>query len=231
MAKILLIDDDLKLLDLFQRYLTQFGQKVEIASSPREGLAKLTRDGADLVVLDVMMPEKSGFDLCREIRATSRVPIIMMTARGDVSDRVVGLELGADDYVVKPVDPRELLARIESVLRRSRPEATPAPQASFGDLEVDLATRSARLAGVDVRLSTTEFQILELFVRNPGRVLSRDELLESLRGIEWEAENRSVDVLVSRLRQKLKDDPKAPRFFKTVWGSGYLFIGDKKIES
>jgi DNA-binding response OmpR family regulator len=178
------------------------------------------------VILDVMLPGKDGFEVCREIRKSSKVPIIMLTARGGVTDRVVGLEIGADDYLPKPFEPRELVARIQTVLRRLAP--TPAVSGGVlksGALTVDLDRRSAALKEKDLNLTTTEFEILVLFLKNAGKVLNRDWIMDYLKGIECEAYNRSIDITVSRLRKKLKDPAENPKFFKTVWGEGYLFIG------
>lgn len=225
-TKILIIDDDERLNDLLTKYLLRHNIEARSATTPEGGLAELRRSSPDLIILDIMLPGKSGFDVCRDIRQISAIPIIMLTARHDVTDRIVGLKLGADDYVLKPVDPAELAARIETVLRRSKASPVPSQRImNFRGLEVDLNRRTTQLDHIEIKLSTMEFAVLELFVCNPGRVLSRDELLDNLRGIEWETINRSVDVLVSRLRQKLNDDVKNPRFLKTVRGSGYLFIG------
>jgi DNA-binding response OmpR family regulator len=219
---ILIIDDDAKLNALLERFLPDFGFRVLSAVEPAAGLKALARHRPDLVILDVMLPGRSGFDVCREIRRTDNVPIVMLTARGDVADRIVGLELGADDYLPKPFEPRELVARIQSVLRR--PRADVQPVRCFGDLEIDLARREARLRGRPLDLTTNEFEVLRLLSGRPGHVLDRDTILETLRGLEHEAFNRAVDVTVSRLRQKLGDDPRAPRFIRTVWATGYVFI-------
>ena len=173
-----------------------------------------------------MLPGRDGFTVCREIRRKSSVPIIMLTARGDLTDRVAGLEIGADDYLPKPFEPRELVARIQTVLRRSG-EARPTSleeRIRAESLTVDLRSRTAWLDGVPIDLTTTEFEILSLFLRQPGTVLSRDQIMDRVRGIDWEAYNRSIDVAMSRLRHKLNDDPKRPRYFKTIWGTGYLFL-------
>ncbi len=225
--QILIIDDDQKLNELLKSYLLKFDMRVMAAVNPEEGLNLLKKRGPDLVILDVMLPGKDGFEVCKEIRKSSKVPIIMLTARGDVTDRVVGLEIGADDYLAKPFEPRELVARIQTVLRRFAP--SPAPSAGgflrSDDLTVDLAKRTASLKQKELGLTTTEFEILLFFLGNPGAVLSRDRIMEHLKGIECEAFNRSIDIAVSRLRKKLKDSAENPRFFKTVWGEGYLFIG------
>lgn len=223
---ILVIDDDRKLNDLLSTYLGQFGMEVLTASHPDEGMTMLRKRSPSLVILDVMLPGRDGFTVCREIRKESTVPIIMLTARGDLPDRVAGLEIGADDYLPKPFEPRELVARIQTVLRRSG-EAQPRPRSEpvrAGALIVDLRSRMAWLDEMPLDLTTTEFEILTLFLQQPGTVLSRDQIMDRLRGIDWEAYNRSIDVAISRLRHKLRDDPKRPRYFKTVWGTGYLFL-------
>ncbi|MBY0372317.1 response regulator transcription factor [bacterium] len=224
--KILLIDDDEKLIALLAKYLSQFDLEILSALRPSEGLRVLQEQKPSLVVLDLMLPEQNGFEVCKEIRKRGNTPVIMLTARGDVADRVVGLELGADDYMPKPFEPRELLARIQSVLRRSE---SPAPASkevlSLSGLELDPNKREAKLDGRVLDLTTMEYDILYFFATHAGVALSRDQIMDHLRGIDWEAYNRSIDVLISRLRQKLRDDPKRPRFFKTVWGTGYQFIG------
>ena len=224
---ILVIDDDHKLNDLLTEYLQPFGMEVFTAEHPDEGLALLHQKSPSLVILDLMLPGRDGFAVCREIRKESKVPIIMLTARGDLPDRIAGLELGADDYLPKPFEPRELVARIQTVLRRSaEPTAVPlnTEQLQAEDLCVDLKKRTVLLNGNPLELTTMEFELLALFIKNPGSVLSRDEIMDRIRGIDWEAFNRSIDVGVSRLRSKLKDDPKHPRYFKTIWGTGYLFL-------
>ncbi len=228
--QILIIDDDQKLNELLKSYLSKFDMGVTAAVHPEEGLNLLKKRGSDLVILDVMLPGKDGFEVCKEIRKASKVPIIMLTARGDVTDRVVGLEIGADDYLAKPFEPRELVARIQSVMRRlaPAPAAAPGGMLQSGGLAVDLSKRTASLNKKDLGLTTTEFEILLFFLNNPGAVLSRDRIMEHLKGIECEAFNRSIDIAVSRLRRKLKDSADKPKFFKTVWGEGYLFIG--KVE-
>ncbi len=224
---ILIIDDDKKLNDLLKEYLKKSGFQVASAIDPRSGMRALRTTPPDLVILDVMLPEKDGFEVCREIRQESNVPVIMLTARGEVTDRIVGLEMGADDYLPKPVEPRELLARIQSVLRRSGKSETKEIIRCPG-LSVDLKRQTLAVDGRPREVTTTEFKLLTLLMKHPGRVFSRDALIESLRGIEWEAYDRSVDVLVSRLRQKLCDNPKQPRFIKTIHGTGYAFIGDEE---
>jgi DNA-binding response OmpR family regulator len=223
--QILLIDDDQKLNELLKSYLAKFDMSVTAATRPEEGLLMLKRSSPHLVILDVMLPGQDGFSVCKEIRKSSKVPVIMLTARGDVTDRIVGLELGADDYLPKPFEPRELVARIESVLRRLAPkEPTSGQVLKSESLTLDLGKRLASLKGKDLGLTTTEFETLAFFMKNPGAVLNRDQIMEYLKGIECEAFNRSVDIAMSRLRKKLGDSAEKPKYFKTVWGTGYLFI-------
>ena len=224
-TRVLLIDDDEQLNALLEEYLGRFNFDVRAVVHPDEGLRALKADPPDIVILDVMLPDKDGFAVCRKARESSRVPIIMLTARGEVADRIVGLELGADDYLPKPFEPRELLARMHAVLRRGA-AGVREDRVRVGPLEVNRTTLSARLNGQVLSLTSAEFELLGLFVRNRGRVLSRDRILEETRGIDLEAYDRSVDVLVSRLRQKLGDDPRQPAFIRTMRGVGYRFIGD-----
>jgi DNA-binding response OmpR family regulator len=222
--KILIIDDDKKLNQLLVTFLGEFGFKVITATRPSLGLQMLEKEAPDLVILDIMLPEMDGFQVCRTIRETHTVPIIMLTARGETTDRIVGLELGADDYLPKPFEPRELVARIHSVIRRVGGMEEKQTQ-SFGSLEIDFARRSVRLDHEKLDLTTNEFTALVLLVKNAGKVLDRDQILQELRGMDSDAFNRSVDITMSRLRQKLGDDPKNPAFIKTIWGAGYVFIG------
>jgi len=224
---VLIIDDDQKLNELLRDYLSQFGITVLTAEHPDQGLTLLRQKIPSLIILDLMLPEKDGFAVCREIRKESAVPIIMLTARGDLPDRIAGLELGADDYLAKPFEPRELVARIQTVLRRSDGEGGlhSAPERiQAEELSVDLRKRTVLLNGHLLDLTTMEFEILALFLKNPEAVLSREEMMDRIRGIDWEAYNRSIDVAVSRLRHKLQDDPKRPRYIKTIWGTGYQFL-------
>ena len=220
----LLIDDDRKLGELLTEYLNRFEIAVITAETGDDGLRLLRQNMPDCLLLDVMLPGRDGFEICREIRKFSDVPIIMLTARGEVADRVVGLEIGADDYLPKPFEPRELAARIQAMLRR-RNTSSRGEILRCGDLEVDRSRRMASRSGEDLRLTGLEFDALMIFVQNVGTILSRDQLMDLLKGGEWEPLNRSLDVLVSRLRQKLGDDPQKPRYLKTVRGSGYLFMG------
>jgi DNA-binding response OmpR family regulator len=221
-AAILVIDDDKELAELVKDYLAGFEFRVLVANHPNAGMDLLRSGRPDLVILDVMLPGRNGFEVCKEIRGESRVPIIMLTARGDVSDRVLGLGLGADDYLPKPFEPRELVARIESVLRRVRP----GPQghtARADGLAVDLRGRSAILDGRALDLTPMEFDILAFLLRHPGEVLGREAINAEVKGMDRDPLDRTVDVVVGRLRHKLGDDPRNPRFIKTVWGTGYLF--------
>jgi len=222
--KALLIDDDRKLSALLTEYLLRFEIQLQTAANGDDGLRQMRLDPPDCVLLDVMLPGKDGFEICREIRAFSDVPVVMLTARGEVADRIVGLEIGADDYLPKPFEPRELAARIQAVLRRKQAPVR-GEVLRCGDLEVDMSRRSARRGTEDLRLTALEFDALAVFARYPGTVLHRERLVDLLKGGEWDPVNRSLDVLVSRLRQKLGDDPQMPRYLKTVRGTGYLFLG------
>ena len=221
---ILLIDDDSKLNALLTDYLSRFEFTVHAVTHPQLGLDYIAKQMPDLIILDVMLPEMDGFEACRRIRQKFSTPIIMLTARGEVTDRIVGLEIGADDYIPKPFEPRELVARIQTVLRRGSTAINP-QSVQFDDLQIDFGKHSVRMQGELLDLTSAEFEMLTLFANNPAKVLNRDQIMDKIRGIEWDAFNRSVDVLISRLRQKLQDDPKHPRYIKTVWGSGYMFIG------
>jgi len=227
-TRVLLIDDDERLCSLLTEYLGRFGFAVTTATHPEDGLRALKNAQPEILILDVMLPDMDGFAVCRKVRETSRIPIIMLTARGDVMDRIVGLELGADDYLPKPFEPRELVARIQAVLRRGKSVETE-EVTRIGTLEVDWTARAARIDGTDLALTTAEFALLALLVRNRGRVLTRERILDETRGLDWESYDRSIDVLVSRLRQKLGDDPKRPSFIRTVRGTGYIFIGGGNV--
>jgi len=233
MAKdILMIDDDKSLVELVREYLEQHGFNVLEANTPQDGFVMLERCAPELILLDVMLPGKTGFEICKEIRKNSDVPIIMLTARGSVIDRILGLELGADDYLPKPFEPRELLARIIAILRRGRSVSSPEARVlEFEDLSIDLLQRTVVLKGKPIAMTTTEFDLLTLFSARPNETLNRDQISMHLRGTEWEAVSRSVDAVMSRLRQKLEDDPKHPRFFRTIWGTGYMFIAKAPVNS
>lgn len=221
---VLIIDDDEGLNSLLEEYLAKFGFAVRTAVHPEAGLRALKAQAPDIVILDVMLPDMDGFAVCRKVRETRRTPIIMLTARGDVMDRILGLELGADDYLPKPFEPRELVARIQAVLRRGAKDAD--DTVHVGALDINWTTRAVGLGGIPIVLTGAEFELLGLLVRNRGRILSRDRIMDETRGIDWDAYDRSIDVLISRLRQKLGDDPRNPAFIRTVRGAGYIFVGD-----
>lgn len=223
---VLVIDDDEKLNNLLKDYLKKFGYQVKTVTHPEDGLEILESELPDIIILDIMLPGMDGFETCKEIRKLYNVPIIMLTARGDVTDRIVGLEIGADDYLSKPFEPRELVARIQSILRRGK-DVMKSDRIKFGNLIVDINKHTVTLESKNIELTTMEFEVLALFVKNPGKVMTRDRIMERTHNVDWEAFDRTVDVLVSRLRQKLQDDPKNPSYFKTIWGKGYKFIGDE----
>lgn len=229
---ILVVDDHSEIRDLLKRFLEQHGMRVSCARDGKEMKRLLDEREFDLLVLDLMMPGEDGLTLCRELRVKSSLPIIMLTAMGEETDRIIGLEMGADDYLAKPFNPRELLARIKAVMRRTQAEPQPAPDTLTRDLRFDrwlLDINRRELVdeeGVGMSLSTAEFDLLKVFLERPQRVLSRDQLLDLARGREAVAFDRAIDTLVSRLRRKLERDPKNPELIKTIWGGGYLFAAD-----
>jgi two-component system OmpR family response regulator len=229
---ILVVDDHREIRDLLARYLAKHGLRVSVAESALKARRVLETSAIDLVVLDVMMPGEDGLSLCRHLRAATGVPVIMLTAMAEDTDRVIGLEIGADDYVVKPFNPRELLARIKAVLRRatSLPQQRSAPDANTMRFERWVLNVGRRELvdqdGVAIPLSTSEFLLLSALVRHPRMVLSRDQLLDLTRGRAAAAFDRSIDNQVSRLRKKIEADPKEPALIKTVWGGGYVFTAD-----
>jgi DNA-binding response OmpR family regulator len=221
--KILIIDDDEKLCNLIKEYLEKTGYEIITSFHPFDGIKKVEKEQPDLVILDIMLPEMDGFEVCRKLREKSNIPVIMLTARGEVTDRVVGLEIGADDYLPKPFEPRELAARIKTILRRIQPEIK-TPKVQAGRLTLFPEKYIAEIEDVAIDLTTLEFDVLYLLVKNRGRVLTRDLIMDNLHGIDLSIFDRSIDVLISRLRQKLNDDPKNPEFIKTIRGTGYRFI-------
>ena len=232
-TKILVVDDDLRLRDLLQRYLTNQGFAVSTVSDAGGMDRALGRERFDLMVLDLMLPGEDGLSICRRLRGSKdAVPIIMLTAKGEDVDRIVGLEMGADDYLPKPFNPRELVARINAVLRRRAAPAPPgAPSAesesvSFGSMTVNLATRTLGKDGRTLALTTGEFALLKVLVTHPRVPLSRDKLMELARGREYELFDRSIDVQISRLRKLIEKDPSKPTYIQTVWGFGYVFVPD-----
>ncbi len=237
-TRILVVDDDQRLRDLLVRYLGGEGFEVKAVADGAAMDRQLLRERYDAIVLDLMLPGEDGLAICRRLRAqggtgASAVSIIMLTAKGDDVDRIVGLEMGADDYLPKPFNPRELLARINAVLRRRAPVGPPgAPSAGgevfdFGPFSLNLATRTLTKNGKPVSLTTGEFSVLKVLVQHPRQPLSRDKLMELARGREYEVFDRSIDVQISRLRKLVEEDPSHPRHIQTVWGFGYVFVPDK----
>jgi two-component system, OmpR family, phosphate regulon response regulator OmpR len=225
-ARVLLIDDDRRLAEMLGEYLTGRGYVVEHREDGSSGLARLGQESFDAVILDVMLPDIDGFEVCRRIRARSQVAVLMLTARGDDLDRIVGLELGADDYLPKPFNPRELLARLGAILRRARgpvAEGTESPPLRFGRLELDRAGREVRVDGQRRELTGRQFDMLILLAERAGRVQSREQIMEALKGEEWDSVDRSIDVHISRIRTAIEDDPRHPRYVQTVRGAGYVF--------
>lgn len=232
-AKILVVDDDLRLRDLLRRYLGEQGFQVVVAENAQAMNKLWMRERYDLLVLDLMLPGEDGLSICRRLRGGGdNTPIIMLTAKGEEVDRIIGLEMGADDYLPKPFNPRELVARIHAVLRRRGPEEVPgAPTEQgqcfqFGEFVLDLSTRNLKKNGENVSLTTGEFSVLKVFARHARQPLSREKLMELARGREYEVFDRSLDVQISRLRKLIEVDPTNPQYIQTVWGLGYVFIPD-----
>lgn len=223
MPKILVVDDELKIARLVRDYLTEAGFAVTLASTGQAAVAAARSERPDLVVLDIGLPGMDGYDVTRSIRARSTVPIIMLTARSEETDRIIGLELGADDYVVKPFSPRELVARVKAVLRRTGGESA-AETIRVGDLLVDIPHRSVERAGIEVTLTATEFELLRTLASSPGRVFTRGQLLDALRGVSFESYERAIDAHVKNLRKKLEPDPRHPEHVLTVYGVGYKLV-------
>ena len=235
--KILVVDDDLRLRELLNRYLGEQGFGVKAVDGGEAMDKALAREHYDLIVLDLMLPGEDGLSICRRLRgAKDATPVIMLTAKGDDVDRIVGLEMGADDYLPKPFNPRELVARINAVLRRrTAPPPPGAPSGEeetieFGTVQVNLATRTLNRSGRDTALTTGEFAVLKALLQHPRQPLSRDKLMELARGREYEVFDRSIDVQVSRLRKLVEEDHSKPRYIQTVWGFGYVFIPDGKSQ-
>jgi OmpR family response regulator RpaB len=224
MLRVLLIDDDEKLAPLLCEYCAMYNITIESTLLPSKGLERLHSDQFDAIILDVMLPEMDGFKVCRKIRETHNTPIIMLTARGEVTDRIVGLETGADDYLPKPFEPRELVARLNNIVKRKQTDPADNDVLRYPDLVIDQTLREVSVSDNALQLTTMEYELLVLLANSPGKNFSRDDILNHLKGTETELFSRSVDILVSRLRTKLK--PLAP--IKTVYGSGYTFVGKRQ---
>ncbi len=220
--RILLIEDDIRLAEMVSEYLGEAGFRVAVAAAGRAGLERLTREPYDALVLDLMLPDMDGLEVCRQLRAKSDIPVLMLTARGEAMDRVVGLEIGADDYLAKPFEPRELLARLRAILRRRQPGG-PTKVLRFGRLEIDCDARVVRVDGAERSLTGHQFTLLVALAEKAGRVLSRNALMDLITGEALEAFDRSIDVHISRIRAAIEDDPKRPRRILTVRGAGYVF--------
>ena len=224
MQTVLIIDDEPNIIELAKLYLEREGYGVEGVTNGQDALSKYKALNPDIIILDLMLPDIDGFEVCRQIRAQSSVPILMLTARKEDVDKVVGLELGADDYLTKPFSPRELVARVRAVLRRGMAEEMSGPeQILYGDLEVDFIRHEARVEGSSVHLTPKEFTLLGIMIKQPGRVFSRLELLELAFGFDYQGFERTVDVHVMNLRKKIESTPAQPRYIQTVYGIGYKF--------
>jgi DNA-binding response OmpR family regulator len=224
MATVLVVDDEPIVRDVVVRYLAREGHRTLEAGDGEDARATIERADPDLVVLDVMLPGTDGLELCRWIRSRSELPVIMLTARGEEADRIVGLELGADDYVTKPFSPRELAARVRSILRRAAAAESPAERLTFGDVVLERATREVRKAGREVQLTAKEFELVWFLASHPRRVFSRDQLMASVWGYTAALDTGTVTVHVRRLREKLEEAPSEPRHLQTVWGVGYRLV-------
>ena len=221
MTKALLIDDDQKLGDLLKNYLKSYDIDLSAINDPRNAIDTINHLEPDLLILDVMMPHINGFELCKMIREESDTPIIILSARGESDDKVKGIDLGADDYLSKPFEARELVARIHSLLRRTQKDLAVRSDPIF---EVDQQRLEVSLNGNVLDLTTKEFELMDLFIKNPGVIFTRDEIIKEIKGIDAHLFSRSIDILISRLRHKIEDDPKEPKLIKTIWGKGYMFV-------
>ena len=224
MIKALLIDDDLKLAELLENYLKKSNIKLEAISDPLDTLPAIRNHNPEVIVLDVMMPKMNGFEVCQQIRKNYSLPIIMLSARGEPNDKIRGLESGADDYLAKPFEPRELVARIMNLIRRI-PTKNQSKNSIF---EIDDLHLEIKMNGSVLDLTTKEYDLLSMFINNPGITFTRDEIIKEIKGIEAHLFSRSIDILISRLRQKIESDPKSPKIIKTIWGKGYMFLDIEK---
>ena len=227
MKRILIVDDEKMIVQTVKAYLDQEGFKTYTASDGEAALRAFEEKGPDLIVLDLMLPRLSGIEVTKKIRATSNVPIIMLTAKASEADRVVGLELGADDYVVKPFSPRELVARVRAVLRRIDGDTGMAERIVSGGLDIDLKTREVKVNGVEIELTPTEFDLLAFLAHHPGQVFTRLQLLREVQGYTYDAFARTIDTHVKNLRRKIEEDPKEPHYLLTVHGVGYRFTRER----
>ena len=227
MKTVLVVDDEPKIVQLARDYLERAGFTVASASDGREALAVFRSQSPELVVLDLGLPVVDGLDVARSIRKSSNIPIVMLTARGDESDRIAGLELGADDYITKPFSPKELVARVRAVLRRTEMTGMPAESLRVGDVAIDVPRMSVQVGDRDVELTPTEFQLLVTMARAPGRVFTRAQLLDAVHGVAFESYERAIDAHVKNIRRKLETDPREPRYLLTVHGVGYRFADER----
>jgi len=226
--KVHLIDDDIELHQLLKEYFQDLQVELTGSTKPRESFEFLKNNNIDLVILDLMLPEMDGFEVCKILRAEyPTLPIIMLTAKGDDLNKILGLELGADDYISKPFNPRELLARIKSIMRRVERTETKLKEnviySSIWDIKLNLDSRTVNYAGEEIEFTVTEFELLKYLMENAGIVQTRDNIMDKVKGIDFDAFDRTIDIYISKLRQKLKDNPKKPQIIKTVWGVGYIF--------
>ena len=223
-TSVLLIDDDVKLCQLLKTYLTGHGFTLDISNTVKDGLRQLRAQDYDVVLLDIMLPDGDGLEVCKKIRFDSSVPIIMLTARGADEDKIIGLELGADDYLAKPFNPRELVARMKAVLRRKGAAIDGSLKAiEFGDFYLNEQNQKVMVKGKEVELTSAEFRLLKVLASNPGKVFTRERLMDLVQGRDFDGVDRSIDVHISRLRTKIEPDPRNPRWIKTIWGTGYRF--------
>ena len=224
MIKALLVDDDLKLAELLESYLKKSDIKLEAISDPLNTLPAIRNHNPEVIILDVMMPKMNGFEVCEQIRKDYSLPVIMLSARGEPNDKIRGLESGADDYLAKPFEPRELVARIINLIRRI-PTKNQSKNSIF---EIDDLHLEIKMNGRVLDLTTKEYDLLSMFINNPGITFTRDEIIKEIKGIEAHLFSRSIDILISRLRQKIESDPKSPKIIKTIWGKGYMFLDIEK---
>jgi|TARA_B110001454_G_scaffold3416_1_gene3104 DNA-binding response OmpR family regulator len=228
MFRALLIDDDVKLGRLLKDFLKKSNINLFTVNNPTESFSSIEECKPDIIILDVMMPKMDGFEVCKNIRKVHSIPIIMLSARGDSEDKIKGLDLGADDYIAKPFQPRELLARIHSLLRRVSDEKKISIKGFF---EVDELHREIKMKGELLQLTNKEYELLSLLVFNPGVIYTRDDLLREIKGVEAKLFSRSIDILISRLRNKIEKNTESPEYIKTIWGKGYIFTNSHKLDS